>query len=177
MKRFAALTIALLALPQAAMADAWCPAPSSSAPDDAPVMNIPAWVCETAASSSLDVKYSVHTHIKPLALAADFNSDGEPDIAIWISDRVTSSRGIAIFLRGEGSPLLPGDSTSSPGTAGDWGMFDAWSLISQDQVLTSHWEEQPLELAAPAIRLSRSESASIAMYWDGISFQSYVLTD
>jgi hypothetical protein len=55
--------------------------------------------------------------------------------------------------------------------------FDQWRVIPAGTVLSSHWEDREIELTGDAILLEKSESASVAVFWDGQSYRTYVLTD
>src|SRR5262249_50630505 len=126
----------------------------------------------------LYTKYSVYSGINPFFITADLNGDRELDAAVWIIDRRTQKRGLAVFHRGNQRPIILAAGTPWEERGDDFRFSDQWSVIPRGKLLNSvHEEEYKVKLEADALVLIKSESAAFAVYWDGKKYRSYQLSD
>jgi hypothetical protein len=166
-KLIAALLAALTAIPPQDVG--WC--------NDDATGHLPRWVCESSGTESLHEQVELHTGRIPAFLEADFDVDGQIDVAFWVTNRRSGRLGIAFMSRRSGLLEVLGANAHTDGSVGDYDVFDAWSIIPRGEVLRSNWEDALVELEADAILLEKTESASIAVYWSGGRLRQYALTE
>jgi hypothetical protein len=142
-------------------------------------LNLPDWVCEAAYDAKLHTKYSVYSRIKPFFIAADLNGDRKLDAAVWVTERRTQKRGLAIFHRGNERPIILAAGTPWGERGDDFSYVDKWSVIPRGQPIISDHEEggEEVRLEADALILIRSERASFAVFWNGKEYKSYQQSD
>jgi hypothetical protein len=71
-----------------------------------------------------------------------------------------------------------GAGNNSKGRGDDYSGLDVWSLIPKGKVLNSNWENhRKVVLLGDALVIGKSESSSVAIYWNGKSYTFYQLTD
>jgi hypothetical protein len=157
----------------------WCE--QKGPPNQSPParLNLPDWVCEAAYDAKLHTKYSVYTGIKPFFIAADLNGDRKLDAAVWVAERRTQKRGLAIFHRGNKRPIILGAGTPWEERGDDFRYVDEWSVIRRGQPISSGHDEgdEEVRLEADALMLRKSESASFAVFWNGKEYKSYQQSD
>ena len=113
--------------------------------------------------------------INPFFLTGDFDGDHRTDIAVWIKNKRTGEWGLAIvhfkdkrlFLIGAGIETERGK---------DLRGFDSWTLVPKEQ-LHSPYEDKPMMLKGDGIELTKSEAASVVLYWNGKSYGWYQTSD
>lgn len=174
MKHPTVFLAALLAQPCAA--SDWCSPEQGTAPRQ-PVA--PEWVCEKSAVAALQERLALFAEITPLFLTPDLDADGIEDFAAWVVERQSGRRGLAVVMRGtdESAVLGLGNRDAGADAGADLSMFDEWAEVPAGRVLSSHWQDGTLELQGDAIRLAKSESAAVVVYWDGLALREYVLAD
>ncbi len=141
-----------------------------------PRLNLPRWVCEVVTKRGLAKNYSPMVDVNPFFLTGDFDGDHQTDIAIWIKNKRTGQYGLAIihyrgrklFLIGAGNP------TEERGS--DLNGLDMWTLIPKGR-LESPYEEKAVTLVGDAILLTKSDSASVALYWNGKTYAWFQISD
>jgi hypothetical protein len=153
----------------------WCELGGGDWP---PRLNLPAWVCEAAFAAKLHTRYEPDEATNPFYLSGDFNNDGKTDAAIWVISIKDKKRGIAILHQGSKRPTVLGAGNNSKGRGDDYSGLDVWSLIPKGKVLNSNWENhRKVVLLGDALVIGKSESSSVAIYWNGKSYPFYQLTD
>jgi hypothetical protein len=157
----------------------WCEYkwPDNQSPP--PRLNLPDWVCEVAHDAKLHTKYLVYSKINPFFITADFNGDRDLDAAVWVIERRTQKRGLAIFHRGNKRPIILAAGTPWEERGDDFRFVDQWSVIPRGQLISSGYEEggEDVKLEADALLLIKSESASFAVFWNGKEYKSYQQSD
>lgn len=138
-------------------------------------LNLPGWACAVVNDQKLSQKYSPAVEINPFFLMGDFDGDHQTDIAIRIKNKQSGKYGLAIIHSKSRKPFLIG--AGKPSDRGDnlnW--FDMWTQIPK-QKLESPFEEHPAMLIGDAILLIKSESASVALYWNGKDYEWFQIDD
>ena len=86
------------------------------------------------------------------------------DIAVWIVEKRSKRRWIAIFHRDNKKPFL----LEMPP------FIDMWTLIPKDHVLETYWEDKrkvvQFELQGEALQVMKSDSHHWVVYWDGSTY-------
>jgi hypothetical protein len=156
----------------------WCDATYPAGEGWPARLNLPGWVCETAHQLNLHVRYTPETSINPFFLSGDFNSDRKTDAAIWVTSKNDSKRGIVILHQGSKQLTLLGAGNNYQDRGDDFTGLDVWSLIPAGVVLDSSWEDhRKVVLVGDALVVGKSESSSVAIYWDGKAYTFYELSD
>jgi hypothetical protein len=156
----------------------WCDLNYPPGSDWPARLNLPEWVCETAYHLKLHDRYAPDTSINPFFLSGDFNNDGRSDAAIWVTQKKDGKRGIVILHQGNRRPTVIGAGVNFRDRGDDYAGLDVWSLIPKGKVLNSSWEDhRKVALRGDALVIGKSESSSVAIYWDGKRYAFYQLTD
>jgi hypothetical protein len=118
--------------------------------------------------------FKIDSGINPYYLRGDFDGDKKFDYAFIVSERKTGKKGIIIyhtsskkyFIVGAGKELAtrPGD---------DYGWMDAWEIYCKKDVELGVGESKKIKLIGEAILITKLESSSGLIYWDGKSYQWY----
>jgi hypothetical protein len=140
-----------------------------------PRLNLPTWAFAVAAENKLEKGYWPAVDINPFFLTGDFDGDSKTDIAIRILNKHNGQIGLAImhfadkqlFIIGAGNEFERLD---------DLRVFDMWTLEPKG-TLDSGWEEAPVVLKGDAIMLIKTESAVVALYWNGKTYARYQMSD
>ena len=156
----------------------WCELNYPPGSDWPARLNLPGWVCEAAYRQKLHATYTPDTSINPFFLSGDFNNDGRTDTALWVTNTKDGKRGIVILHQGSKKAIVMGAGVNHGGGGDDYAGLDVWSLLPKGKVLNSSWEDhRKVVLKGDALVIGRSESSSVAIYWDGKRYASYTLTD
>lgn len=137
---------------------------------------LPNWLLETAILDGLVIKeaYQLDNRLNPLYLEADFNGDGQLDIALPIQHHSSQKVGFAIIHRksldihilGAGIPI-------KNGLADDMNFIDVWKVNRQEineagaEETTGTGEKGALLLTHPSLQIEKSEVGGGLLYWNG----------
>ncbi len=119
-------------------------------------------------------KLKIYTSMRPVFFYADFDGDGKPDLAVWVTNE-KGERGLWVHLSSQQQPIILGCGyIDSPWK--DW-HFDEWTLLRKWQPIN---EPVPLRDSPPAphptgdyLLLGMKEGSTAALYWDGKAFKIY----
>ena len=89
-------------------------------------MNLPEWVAERAVKFNFDQKYDLSLHMNPFYLPVDFDNDGKIDIAVWVQERSTGKKGIAVFIKAQKKIHLIGAGIKFWNGGDDYSWADLW---------------------------------------------------
>ena len=118
-------------------------------------------------------RYQISPHINPFYLHGDFDGDGQTDTALLIKDRSSGKIGIAI-LHGKTHRIAVVGAGQALGNAGDdFSWMDAWYVFQRGPVRRGADEKAPPKLRGDALMVSKSESASALIYWNGKNYAWY----
>ncbi|HEY7001294.1 MAG TPA: hypothetical protein VH330_06100 [Candidatus Udaeobacter sp.] len=109
-------------------------------------------------------EYELSFRAKPFYLRGDFNGDGKTDVAAVIKQRSTGKRGIAIIRGGTEKVTILGAGTSIGNGGDDFEWMDSWEVYSRDRA--AHSIRVP-KLHGDALLVSKSETGSALIYWNG----------
>jgi hypothetical protein len=120
----------------------------------------------------LKSKYAPSSKVTPCYLKADFDGDGDADIAVLVEEKTTRKLGIAIFnssssvwaIIGAGHKFADNDNL-------DW--LDQWAVYPKGVVEEGVEAGPPPKLKGAAILAEKSESASGLIYWTGHRYAWY----
>lgn len=114
--------------------------------------------------------------VKPTFLEADFNGDGENDVAVFVNNSANDKRGI-IFLFRNGQSRIAGGGSNLGNAGDDFNWSDEWKLIEDKIVYESTFTEdgdalgeKEVELNYPAISLRQDEGSGGLIYFKDSSF-------
>ena len=118
--------------------------------------------------------YEFDNRLNPLYLEADFNGDGQLDLAIPIKEIATQKVGFAIIHGQTREVYIMGAGTQmKKGLSDNMGYIDIWK-VNRDRVnapgLGPDGEVDdigPLILDHPSLEISKSEVGGGLIYWDG----------
>jgi len=141
-------------------------------------LNLPEWACNAAFEAKLHKQYDIYSRINPFFINADFNGDGLLDIAIWVTEKKSKKLGIVVLHNGNKLPFVMGAGKVWEERGDDFKYLDMWSTIPKGEVFDSGYEaNRRVQLQGDALILTKSDSASFAIYWDGTKYVSYQLSD
>ena len=141
------------------------------------VANLPFWVVRHADENGIASKYGLSLKMNPFYLPGDFDGNGELDYAVWIENRETHELGIAFFVRETQTVHIVGAGTPFENMGGNFDWADFWQIVPKGVLRDSHWEKEPPTAQGAAIMTGKSESSSAAIYWNGVSFVWYQVSD
>jgi len=145
--------------------------------EDLQRINLPGWVVERAAKLNFDKKYDLSLHLNPFYLPVDFDNDGKIDIAVWIKERSSGKKGVAIFIKSQEDIHLIGAGKKFGMGDGDYSWANLWLPFDKTGLKKSHWEKNPPKNIGQGIVLRQFESSSGAVYWNGKSLEWYQVSD
>jgi hypothetical protein len=135
--------------------------------------SLPPGLRESFDKSPQAKRYGFSARINPFYLQGDFDGDGQPDTAVWITERATGKAGVAIF-HGRGSRLVVVGAGRDLGNAGDnFSGMDAWYVFRRGPVEKGADGKAPPKLRGDALMVIKTESASGLIYWDGKKYGWY----
>ncbi len=118
-------------------------------------------------------RFLVSTHINPFYLHGDFDGDGQFDTALLIKERSSGKRGIAILHGKSNRIAVIGAGHKFDNGGDDFSWMDAWYVFQRGPVRRGADEKLPPKLRGDALMVSKSESASALVYWNGKSYAWY----
>ena len=138
---------------------------SSPAPDAAAhPHDIPEEINRGIAKGLLAKKYELSFRRAPFYLRRDFNGDSKMDVAALVKQRSTGKLGIAIVNGTTGKVIILGAGNAIGNGGDDFEWMDSWEIYSKDRVTSG---TSIPKLHCDALLLSKSESASALIYWNG----------
>ncbi|WP_345221407.1 hypothetical protein [Hymenobacter koreensis] len=149
---------------------------SSNQPVIKPLAPIPTWAQVRWQAINLDGAFSRAAYAQPGFLQADFNGDGQRDIAILITRKQNRSQGLVILHRGQtayhvlgaGSPYITDMLYSSFGWVTYWKLYINTStfevLFDKSGEMNG---ERNVRLRHPAIEIGKEEVGGGMIYWNG----------
>jgi hypothetical protein len=138
---------------------------SSPAPDaTAHPHDIPEEINRAIAKGLLAKKYELSFRMDPFYLRGDFNGDNKMDVAALVKQRSTGKLGIAIVNGATGKVIILGAGTAIGNGGDDFEWMDSWEIYPKDR-MTSRTSIPKLH--GDAFLVSKSESASALIYWNG----------
>lgn len=135
--------------------------------------NTPEWVSEVFESRGLSQKYNISSAINPFYLRGDFNGDGLPDISIFIEEKNTKKKGIAVLHSNTNSFNILGAGTKFGNGGDNFKWMDMWSVYKKQPVGQGVGEGEPPTLKSEALYVGKSEAASALIYWNGNDYTWY----
>lgn len=145
--------------------------------EDLQRQNLPQWVAERAVKLNFDRKYDLSLHMNPFYLSVDFDNDRKIDIAVWVKERSTGKKGIAIFIKSQDIIHLIGAGKKFGYGSDDYSWVDTWLPFEKTELKKSHWEEHNPKNIGGGIEIRKFESSSGAIYWNGRSLEWYQVSD
>ena len=121
--------------------------------------------------------YKLSDFINPYYFQADYNGDGQSDIAIAIQDRQTAKTGILIIHGGSNEMFLMGAGVNYSNIYDDFYWMDIWKVKKQrtQSVLTFKDDgdidgNKDIEVKGDVLLVVAAEAASAIIYWDGSKY-------
>ena len=137
---------------------------------------LPEWFMKDKPLNGLELmdNYVFDNRLNPLYLEADFNGDGNYDIAIPIKNKANESLGFAIIHGKTNEVFIIGAGTKIQNALGDnLDYIDIWK-VSRKKVNeaglkenTGTGEKGELILKNPSIQIEKSELGGGQIYWNG----------
>jgi hypothetical protein len=138
---------------------------SSPAPDaTAHPHDIPEEINRAIAKGLLAKNYELSFRMDPFYLRGDFNGDGKIDLAVLVKQRSTGKLGIAIVNGATGKVIILGAGNAIGNGGDDFEWMDSWEMYSKDRVASG---TSIPKLHGDALLVSKIESASALIYWNG----------
>jgi hypothetical protein len=125
---------------------------------------IPEAIGRVISNGSLGKEYELSFRMDPFYLRGDFNGDGKMDIATLVKQRSTGKFGIAIVNGATGKVIILGAGNGIGNGGDDFEWMDSWEIYSKDRVASG---TSIPKLHGDALLVSKSESASALIYWNG----------
>jgi hypothetical protein len=144
----------------------WC-SNRSQAHAAGPCSNLPNWVLRVAQSARLSLHYELSYHLNPFFQSGDFNADHKLDVAVLVRHKTAGLIGIAIFLYGEPKPSVLGAGNSFGNGGKDFNWMDNWSVYSQGEAHESEWLDKTPTPKGVSLWVTKAESASAFIFWNG----------
>lgn len=121
----------------------------------------PAWATSMLADSVFRARFAIDGTHQPSQLAADFDGDGNKDLALRIRHRGSGKRGIALLLS-KGRRLTTIGAGRDFGNGGDdWEWVDNWRV----EIRTPDGARLPGK--HDVLFVEKRESAGAYLWWDG----------
>jgi hypothetical protein len=137
----------------------------SSAPGEtAHPHDIPELIDRAITNGPLAKNYDVSFHMNPFYLRGDFNGDGKIDIAVLVKQRSTGKVGIAIINGASDKITILGAGTAIGNGGDDFEWMNSWEIYSKERM--ANGTSVP-KLRGDALLVSKSEAASVLIYWNG----------
>ena len=144
----------------------------------APRLNLPEWACIAAAEANLHRRFAVHSRVNPFFLLGDFNGDGRQDLALWVAELKTKKLGLIVLHQGHARATVLAAGRQWDRRTDNFSGLDMWTIQPKGTTLESiHEDGKKVLLRSDALVVTKSESASFSIYWDGKAYVSYQLSD
>lgn len=140
---------------------------------------LPNWFVETEILNGLKIKNQIEidNRMNPLYLEADFNGDGDLDIAIPIKNIDSQKEGFAI-IHGKTNEIhiIAAGKKVKNALSDDMNYIDIWK-INRNEINEAGLEENTgtgtkgeLILKNPSLQIEKSELGGGLIYWDGMKY-------
>lgn len=142
----------------------------------------PLWFNQFFSNKALDKQYIIAADKKPAYLQADFNRDGNADIAVLVNDKSKGRKGILV-VHGKSDAYHVFGAGKDFGSGGnDFKWLDNWSLYSDKVASETLFDEETgdilggkeMKLAGPGILVEDYEDgfaiAGGIIYWNGKNY-------
>lgn len=137
---------------------------------------LPFWFSSQLEDLDLKGQYYVHEQMNPMYLEADFNGGGALDIAVFIYEATSKKEGILIYHGENGDLHVLGAGKLFNGRC-DLASIEIWKLYRKKTAGKTVFAEngdiegsEIVTLSNIAIEVSRSESSSNLILWDGSKY-------
>lgn len=142
------------------------------------IQNLPQWFSE-AYKSRLDKKYEIRSLLKPAFIQADFNGDGEQDVAVWVAEKASNRKGILVIHGKTNDYFIFGAGIKFGNGSDDFKWADKWALYTKKTASETQFDKtsgdiiggKQVSLARPGIIIEDYEDgAAISggiIYWNG----------
>ena len=150
------------------------------------VERLPKWLLMSNVINELTLNksYKIENRLNPLYLEADFNGDGNLDIAVPIFEKNTDKKGFAIIHGKTFEVFILGTGRMFKNALGDnQDYIDIWG-INRDKVNEPGVEEETgnsdngdLILANSSLKIEKSEVGGGIIYWNGNEYAYFHQTD
>ena len=143
------------------------------------IERLPEWLFKSNNINELIINktYKIENRLNPLYLEADFNGDGNLDIAIPIFEIKTGKKGFAIIHGKTFEVFILGAGKSFKNSLGDnQDYIDIWSINRQEvnepgvEEESGNSDNGDLILKNPSIEISKSELGGGQIYWNGTEY-------
>ena len=135
--------------------------------------SLPSALGEYLRSSTGHESYALASWLNPYYLQADFNGDGQADIAVLVREKATDRGGILIVHSGGNRHFVVGAGNSFDNGRDDFSWMDAWHTYARGVVVRGADERDPPSLLGDAILVIRTEASSGLIYWTGSEYAWY----
>jgi len=123
-------------------------------------------------SSPVGNRVALDPWISPPFQEADFDGDGQLDLALLVRERNSRKSGIAIIHQGTKEIFVVGAGTELSNGGDDFSWMDSWRVVS-GPVEQGATDERPPTLKGAALWVAKEESASALVYWTGVRYAWY----
>lgn len=139
------------------------------------VWNLPHPLRDAFETQHTLAQYDIADAINPFYLRGDFDGDGIPDYALFVVNKKTKKRGIAILrstakaveILGAGGTKLSVGSDKEPAFVEDFDWMDEWYVERKGNASTELGAEVAAKMRGEGLVVAKSESASSLIFWNG----------
>ena len=136
-------------------------------------LNVPTWVNRAFGEQELKDKYAFSFELNPCYLRGDFSGDGEPDIAILVTETSSGKLGAVVLHFGSNDFFVLGAGESIGNGGDDFKWMTNWAVRRKGKVGQGADGQPPPKLKGEALHVEKAESASAIVYWDGTKYTWY----
>ena len=133
---------------------------SARGQDPSPEAQLPDWAQQRWGSLANRASLRLSTRLKPFFLQADFNGDGENDVALFVKDVATGKEGLAFLFKGKAAPVVIGAGKTFGNGGDDFSWVDTWKVADT----ASSPRRKGVRASVAGIILSKEDSASALIY-------------
>jgi FG-GAP repeat len=139
-----------------------CVANFCAAQDFVPRLNFPYWAEKQWETYAKKEGLEISTRLNPFVWRGDFNGDGKPDLAIFVSRAATKKQGILLLFQAK-TPLLLGAGKSFGNGGDDFSWIDYWHVEDRGSK-HGNYRGNSAHLAADGLMVAKDASASALIY-------------
>jgi len=137
--------------------------------------NSPEWVLNP--SIQITSKVIVNDDLNPFYLVADFNGQGQSDVAFSVRHKVNGKRGILIVHQETRRGYVLGAGTEMDAGGDDWKWLEVWKIYDKPWAYATLFSDdydivgdERVALKHIGLEISSSEAASNLVVWDGLKY-------